>query len=286
MAYTSTFFGMRVDSHPAYLTLLDRFDDGSFPHLGRTLQEMGYFHGRVTALPAQVSDEQWQQYQRFFNTDRWLRYEDLAYQGPHFGWGPAPPDQFVLGEANDLLQAAAGSQPLLLFLITQNSHYPWQEIPQLVTDRRTLNDGSGKDVQPNLQTPRVDVSLDDYMAAITYELRFLSRFIAEDAHDQAIFILVGDHQPGYITRKADGYQTPLHIISKDQALLDKVAAYGFQPGMLASDALARMKHEGFYSLFMRALLERYGRGDRLPPPYLPQGLPLWPAQAADQQTGS
>ena len=271
MAYSSALFGLRVDSHPAYLALLERFGGGDYPHLGKSLQEMGYRHARVTSIAVELGDEQWEQYQTFYGTDRWLRYSDLAYSGRHYGWGPAPPDQFVLSAVNEELQN--NGQPLFLFMITQNSHYPWREVPDLVADWRALNDGSEANPQPNIKTPKVTASRDHYMQSIRYELQFLTRFILEEADDDAIFILVGDHQPGYITRPEDGLETPLHILSKDESLAASLSAYGFERGLRLDEPRAGMKHEGLYSLLMRVLLGRYGRGDRLPPPYWPDGVP-------------
>jgi hypothetical protein len=269
MAYTSALFGLRVDTHPAYLALLDRFAGGGYPHLGRTLQEMGYQYARVTSISVELDEEEWQEYKAFFGPDRWLRYSDLNYSGRHYGWGPAPPDQFVLSAANEQLKESG--EPLFLVMITQNSHYPWREVPELVDDWRALNDGSDANPERRLRLPEVTADRYDFLHAIRYELQFLTRFILNEAEEDALFILVGDHQPGYITRRAEGLETPLHIISKDKDLIESLDAYGFIRGLDVDDLQAGMKHEGFYSLLMRVLLDRYGRGDRLPPPYLPGG---------------
>lgn len=270
MAYSSALFGLRVDSHPAYLALLDRFGDGDYPHLGRTLQEMGYRHARVTSISVELGEEEWEQYQDFYGTDRWLRYSDLGYNGRHYGWGPAPPDQYVLNAVHEELQK--NGEPLFLFMITQNSHYPWQDVPELAAEWQALNDGSEFNPQPNIKTPKVTVDVDDFMRSIRYELQFLTRFILEEVDDDAIFILIGDHQPGYITRPEDGLETPLHILSKDESLAASLTAYGFERGLRLDEPRTGIKHEGLYSLIMRVLLERYGRGDRLPPPYWPDGV--------------
>lgn len=270
MAYTSTLFGLRVDSHPAYLSLLERFADGGYPHLGATLQQMGYQPARVTSLSVELDDEQWEQYKAFYGVERWLRYGDLAYDGKHYGWGPAPPDQYVLNAANEKLKAS--SEPLFLFMIMQNSHYPWQEVPEIVSDWRELADGSEANPQRKIMIPKVTADPANFLESIRYELTVLTDFILQEVDEEAIVILVGDHQPGYITNRAGGYDTPLHIISRDDALVNSLSAYGFEEGLSVGEAEAGMKHEGFYSLLMRALLDRYGRGDRLPPPYWPDGV--------------
>jgi hypothetical protein len=272
MAYTSALFGLRVDSHPAYLALLERFAQGGYPSLGATLKEMGYRTAWVTSIAADLDQQEWQQYRAFYGVEHWLRHEDLDYSGRHYGWGPAPPDQFALSAANEALQRTG--EPLLLAMITQNSHYPWLEVPELAADWRALDDGTERDPRRNLKVPRVTADPRNYLAAIRYELEFLSQFILEEADEEAIIVLIGDHQPGYITRRAEGFETPLYVISRDRRFLDALAEYGLTPGLSAPEPEAALRHEGFYSLLMRALLERYGSGERPPPPYLPQGAPL------------
>ena len=270
MAYTSALFGLRVDTHPAYLALLERFPRGGYPHLAHTLKRMGYTTARVTSLSVELEDAQWQQYKAFYGVDRWLRHSDLGYDGRHYGWGPAPPDQYVLSAANELLQDTP--QPLFLFMITQNSHYPWQEVPPLAADWRALADGSDAAPQASLATPQVTADPANYLEAIAYEMRVLTRFIRQEVEDDALVILIGDHQPGYITGALDGNDTLLHIISGDEVLVSSLSAYGFEAGLALSDIQKNMKHEGLYSLLMRLLVTQYGSGDRPPPPYLPGGF--------------
>ncbi|UCC53706.1 MAG: hypothetical protein JSV68_06965, partial [Anaerolineaceae bacterium] len=66
----------------------------------------------------------------------------------------------------------------------------------------------------------------------------------------------------------------LHIISKDRAFVRSFAEYGFDPGLKVQDPLPAMRHEGFYSLFMRVLLQQYGQGGSKLPEYLPDGIQL------------
>ncbi len=272
MAYTSAIFGLRIDSHPQYIALLERFQEDDFPDLGRTLQAQGYEYVFATSLAAELPDEKWQEYVNFYGVDRWIRYSDLDYQGMHYGWGPSPPDQYVLNAVHQELNA--DGPPFLLFWITQNSHYPWRTVPKVVDDWRAMNDGRAvvtifDDDQTSLSTKR-----ENYFEAIRYELDFLTDFILKEADDDAIFVLIGDHQPGYVTRRSDGFATPLHIISKDSAFLANFAAYGFEPGLQAQDPSPAVRHEGFYSLFMRALLAHYGHGAGQLPPYFAEGVQL------------
>jgi hypothetical protein len=273
MAYTSFLFGQRVDNHPQYLALLERFQDEDYPDLGHYLKSQGYQYIRATSLAAELPDEEWQEYVNFFGVDRWLRYGDLDYQGMHYGWGPSPPDQYVLNAVHEDINGRS-DQPFLLFWITQNSHYPWRALPQVVDDWRALNDGRAVVTVFEDDATSLSSKQENYLDAITYELSFLTDFILKEADDDAVFILIGDHQPGYVTRRSDGFDTPLHIISKDKAFLDSFADYGFEPGLRVNNPSPAIRHEGFYSLFMRVLLAHYGHGDSKLPPYFPNGAQL------------
>ncbi len=138
LAYTSALFGMPITSHPQYLSLLERFGsaDNPYPSLPRLFQAQGYQTIWLSPIAEELNDSLWQEYQDFYGIDRWLRHSDFAYDGAQFGWGPAPPDQYVLEYARTHVVEPA-TQPTFLFFITQNSHYPWQ-VPPLVNNWRAL----------------------------------------------------------------------------------------------------------------------------------------------------
>jgi phosphoglycerol transferase MdoB-like AlkP superfamily enzyme len=273
MAYTSALFGLRIDNHPQYLALQQRFQEEEYPDLGHYFQSQGYRYVGATSLAVELDDESWQKYKDFYGVDSWIRYSDLNYKGMHYGWGPSPPDQYVLNAVNEELNGQS-DQPFLLFWITQNSHYPWRRVPQVVDDWRAMNDGNAVVNVFGDDSTSLAEKQDNYLEAITYELSFLKEFILNEAGDDDIFVLMGDHQPGYIGRRSDGFGTPLHIISKDKSLVQAFAEYGFDPGLEVQDPSPSMRHEGFYSLFMRVFLQQYGQGHSKLPPYLPDGIQL------------
>jgi hypothetical protein len=271
LAYTSMLFGMRIDSHPQYLELRNKYQVERYPSLGATLHDQGYHYVWLSALDENISEVGWAKYTRMLGVDQLIRNKDMEYIGPRYGWGPAPSDQWVLHWAHEQLQEE-NDQPLMLFTITQNSHYPWTPHPELVDDWRTLN-------QPAPEAAAVDpdtISLDDmrsnYLNAIEYQLRMLTQFILDVGDENSIFVLIGDHQPPAVSRRADGWSTPLHIISKDARFVDAFAEYGFTPGLEVNDLEPSLRHEGFYSLFMRELLGSYAAGEIAAPAYLPEGI--------------
>ncbi len=271
LSYTSTLFGMRIDSHPQYLELRNKYQVERYPSLGAVLSDQGYHYVWLSALAENISETGWSKYTRMLAVDELIRNKDMAYVGPRYGWGPAPPDQWVLHWAHERLKAST-DKPLMLFTITQNSHYPWKPHPELVEDWRTLNQAAPEDAPVDPDTIPLDEMRANHLNAIEYQLRMLTQFILDVGDENSIFVLIGDHQPPAVSRRADGWSTPVHIISKDAAFVDAFAEYGFIPGLTVTDLEPSLRHEGIYSMFMRVLLSRYGADKVAQPAYLPEGI--------------
>jgi len=275
MAYTSTLFGLRIDSHPQYLSLLNKYQVQRYPDLGRYLKTQGYYYAWVSSISDELDDRMWNRYIRFLGVDQWLRYRDLNYDGPMYGWGPAPPDQYVLNYTNELLQKRT-DQPLFFVTITQNSHFPWVPQPTVVEDWRTFNEMK-KAPDEQAGAPNEPASKrQNYLNAVEVQLRMLTDLVLNNGDEESLFILVGDHQPPQVSGRFDGWATPVHVISKDQTLIDVFAQYGFTPGLRVKTTTPTLHHEGNYSLFVRVLLERYGVDPRALPAYLPNGVQAEP----------
>ncbi len=272
MAYTSAYFGLRIDSHPQYLALLERYQFIPYPDLGHYLQGQGYRNVRLSSIAGDLPAREWEKYTNFYGVDRWLRHEDFNFVGAEYGWGPAPPDQYVLHYAQETLQQES-TDPFVMFLITQNSHYPFAPLPAQVTDWRTLNQVTPAPVKVNDEARPHDERRQNYYDAIAYELSTLVDFIVSNKDEKALFVLIGDHQPPRVSKRTDGFDTPLHIISRKQNLVESLGAYGFDQGLTVADpSRPTLKHEGIYSLLMRVLLANYGPADAALPAYLPDGF--------------
>ena len=113
-----------------------------------------------------------------------------------------------------------------------------------------------------------------YLESIEYELQVLVDFITTKANEGDIFIVIGDHQPARVSRKADGWDTPVHIISKNKSFVESFYQYGFVPGLKTENNSPQLHHEGLYSLFMRNFLQAYGDNEAFIPAFMPDGVPL------------
>lgn len=271
LAYTSALCGLRVDNHAAYLSLVDSYQEAAYPDLGRALQAQGYRSVFVTSISRELGAADRQRYANFYGVDEWVDYSRLRYNGPKYGWGSAPPDQYVLWYWEKELRSAV-HQPTFFFYLTQNSHYPWLPLPELAADWQTLNQPAADPSAPLPEQVSPDAKRRNYLNAVEYQLRFLTDFIRRAGRENAIYVLIGDHQPQQVSRRADSFATPVHIISRDAAFVQALAAYGFVDGLVVPDMAPAMRHEGLYSLLMRTLLAVYGQGNKVLPPFLPNGI--------------
>jgi hypothetical protein len=144
-----------------------------------------------------------------------------------------------------------------------NSHGPWFPQAPILEDWRKL------DTIPRLADELIDFEAllsapvgERYINAIEYQLAYLTQFIIKHAERNSIFVLIGDHQPAIIYRQGiDGFHTPMHIISKDTAFVERFAERGFFPSLEITepgDTSRQVKHADFYALFIEELLAVYG----------------------------
>ena len=275
LSYTSFLFGLRVDNEAQYSVLVDRFNDRPYPHLGETLKAQGYDFQRITPLTQDERDvADWEKIGRFFGYEQWYFLNDMTdFAGPVYGWGPSPPDQYTLSFLRQVTEGASPDTPHLYFYITHNSHVPWVSPPPVAEDWHTLA-APNPAAQGSIAYNPENETKAAYLRAIEYQIEMLTRFILDDKSDDAIYVIVGDHQPPLLAfADYDGSATPLHIVTKNDALLQAFEREGFTRGLQIGEA--SMKHEGFYPLFMRALLTAYGgvAVDQLPPLH-PHGLEI------------
>ena len=210
--------------------------------------------------------------QGFYGADRWITFDTLNYQGPLFGWGPSPPDQFTFGFIQEFV--AQQEQPTFLVYLTQNSHYPWTPLPPVLDDWRELENiemQNGVLSEAQKKGLSLGESRRNYLQAVGNTLDALEEFITSLDNENSIIVLIGDHPPPTVSRREDGFGTMVHIISQDVGFLESFHEYGFVDGLILENFEPTMRHEGLYSLFVRNLIAQYGKSPWILPPYLPNG---------------
>lgn len=231
-----------------------------------------------------------------YNYDQQIGAIELDYNGPRFGWGIIP-DQYSLGHTQENVLSKVDG-PLFFNFHMVSSHAPWQVIPEIQDDWRSIETGEapeGHDEQFRLATPGEEMisrvrryqrkdpqymwmgyadalKIDAYAAAVKYDLELLTRYL-EGMERDAIVIIMGDHQPPILSREDSSFDVPMHILARDPALLEEFRAQGFVDGLnLNSGRPTLLAHEGLFSMMARTFARCCSHGGELPP-YMPNGAP-------------
>jgi hypothetical protein len=165
---------------------------------------------------------------------------DLDYHGPAFKWATMP-DQYVIDfvHRHEVARLPESPRPpLFVEYELVSSHSPWSLQPRVVDDWDRLYDG-GRIFNNEIPPVRYDIGWanlgkagEAYVTSVIYDLDVLRRYIAERIDDDALMILLGDHQPSAdVTRDSASYGVPVHVISRDRSFIKRFVAAGYVTGM-------------------------------------------------------
>ncbi|MFT6747691.1 MAG: hypothetical protein ACJAZ2_002048 [Glaciecola sp.] len=266
IAYSNFSFGFNFKNQGTYNALLENRKLDEYTDLFKVLGSQGYSNYRL--VPLFKSGKiviPWEKYKSFYRVDEWVKYEDLAYDGELFGFGPAVPDQYALHYTKEMMQKT--DTPKTLFFLTVSSHNPFLT-PDFETDWKGLNNSERSEIDgANLL---VNPTFSNYHKAMEYELKMLSDFIRTNRDTNAIYVLFGDHQPPLLTSASDDFETPMHIISKNKNFVAEFEKHGFVDGATPQTGNG-IKHESFLTMFLIAFQNEYGI-KKSAIEYLPNGI--------------
>ncbi|UCF89984.1 MAG: sulfatase-like hydrolase/transferase [Desulfobacterales bacterium] len=196
----------------------------------------GYFnkcgYRTVTVMPG----TQWPWPQgEFFDYQQKYYAWNFAYQGPSFGWATMP-DQYVLDYIYRR-EIQTRTLPLFIEFVLISSHAPFHRQPPYLADWSDIGDGAIYHAKQMITFPIVWPDLrhasEAYLTAIAYDIHVLRDFIQQNVKDEALMIIMGDHQPNLqITGANRTWSVPVHIISRNPRFMDPFAARGFTAGLI------------------------------------------------------
>ncbi|WP_433803542.1 CDP-alcohol phosphatidyltransferase family protein [Actinomycetospora sp. CA-084318] len=244
LAHATLLSGLRVDNQQRYLTLTssDRFTlSAAFARAG--WETVAMQPGTTRAWPEG----------RFYGYQRAYSVHDLGYRGPAFGWASMP-DQVVLDRLSRLELDRADRGPVMAEVDLVSSHAPWTPLPRMV-DWDAIGDGSGFHAQaaPGA-VGRTDAQVRaDYARSVAYTMDALTSWVQRSADPNLVVVVVGDHQPALtVTGPGAGRDVPVSILSRDPAVLDRVGAWGFTPGLRPTPEAPTWPMEAFRDRFLGA----------------------------------
>ena len=251
LAHATLQSGVWVDSQGKYDLLMT----SSRSTLSRAFGDAGW--RTVAVVPSNT--EPWPAGEAFYGFDAVMDAGSLGYRGPAFSYARVP-DQFTWQRFYERELSGAHS-PVMAEIDLVSSHTPWTPIPRLVPWAQ-IGDGSIFTGQDEAGPAPLDVWADEqkvrnaYGRSIEYTLEAMFSFLHEYDQPDLVLIIVGDHQPARIVSGPGADRdVPVTIISKDPAVFDEIASWGWDGGVRPSGQAPTWRMDQFRDRF----LEAFGR---------------------------
>lgn len=227
LAHATLLSGVWVDNvrHYADLTAGDRLT------MVRAFREAGWRTAAV--LPGNNGD--WPEGD-FYGFDAVYDTRNLGYRGPDLGWSGTP-DQYSLAMFERVEHGWPGRGPLFAELALVSSHAPWPMIPPVLgwdqVGDGTVYAATAPEGPPDAiwAQGRTEVRT-AYRQSLEYSLLSLVAWLETYGDEDTVLVVVGDHQAApLLTTPGAGRDVPITIIAGDDAVLDRVGPWGWEPGM-------------------------------------------------------
>jgi hypothetical protein len=226
LAHATLAGGVKLNSHMHYNLMIT----SKAKTMARFFNEAGY--RTISAMPG--TQWPWPQGAFFGYQEKYYAW-NFDYQGPAYGWSTMP-DQYVLDLINRK-EIQNRTQPLFIEFILVTSHAPFHRQPPYLKDWSRIGTGQ---IYHQLETvtfpivwPDLSNASEGYVTAMIYELRVITEFIMRYVDENALIFVLGDHQPNVqITGKNQPWSVPVHVISRNDALLEPFRKRGYSPGLI------------------------------------------------------
>lgn len=232
-------FGGASDlSHLSFLSAIDLTDairhdlliTTDRPTILDTFEKAGY--RTIGLYPAMSWD--WPEVS-FYSFDHYHDAPSLDYKGPKLGlwWLP---DQFSMARVDELYPPDPDDKPRFIFYPTITTHIPFRPTPPYQPDWSIVT--SDKPYSDEATDRAMNDEIDwhglfqGYINTMNYTFKWLAGYQALPQPRESVLILLGDHQPaGGITGPDATWNVPVHIITSNDVIADRLRARGFEDGM-------------------------------------------------------
>jgi hypothetical protein len=247
LAHGTMISGLWLANQPRYEMLMgsDRetlVDD--FRHAG---------HTTVALMPAIV--RAWPEGERL-RYDKIFTAPDIPYEGPPLYWVTMP-DQFTWSFLEHGVRAPLAGKPLFVETALVSSHAPWVPTLPMVDWERI---GNGAAFAPFRQEghPPEELWIDtdqlraNYARSMDYSLQAATGFAEKYLDERTLLIVLGDHQAApWVTGSANP-AVPVHVMTRDPALLEPFLAWGFRAGATPDPYQPERRMDEFRGWFVHA----------------------------------
>ena len=197
----------------------------------------------------------------FYDFDHYHDAPSLDYRGPKFGlwWLP---DQFSMARIDEMYPPDPDGKPRFLFYPTITTHIPFRPTPPYQPDwsRVTSDKPYSDEATAKAMADAIDWHglFQGYINTIKYTFKWLAGYQALPQPRESVLILLGDHQPaGGITGPNATWNVPVHIITSDETIAERLRRHGFSDGVNP-----RQESLGHISELSLILLSVFDSGER------------------------
>jgi hypothetical protein len=199
----------------------------------------------------------WPQGKSFYHYDQIYNASNVGYKGPKFSYA-AMPDQYILSAFQRMELAKPHHKPVMAEIDLVSSHTPWAPLPHMVAWNQ-VGDGSIFNGMPAQgQSPKVvwrhaSQVQAAYGQSVQYSLTALVSFVQTFHDPNLVLVVLGDHQPATIVSGSNpGHDVPITVIAHDPRVMDQIASWGWQDGMLPSPSAPVWPMDAFRNRFLTA----------------------------------
>ncbi|MCV0440832.1 MAG: hypothetical protein K5880_19750 [Hydrogenophaga sp.] len=175
----------------------------------------------------------------FYGFDRLADDAGIGYAGPDFGYWRIP-DQAAMAllQAQELGAAAVpqGHTPRFAVFPTTSTHAPFHPLPPFVPDATRLRGPDAYTPEQVSAARAAPLSARDalprYLESLRYQYAWLAQLLRQPSPRPLLMVIVGDHQPPALAGgRSASWDVPVHVVSDDRALLQRLLGNGFVPGV-------------------------------------------------------
>lgn len=235
LAHGSVLSGLWIDNEKRYKSLMI----SERPTLNRLFSQAGW--RTVAVMPAITMA--WPE-GLYYGYDQIYDAYNLGYQGKPFNWVTMP-DQYTLSAFHQRELSEQRREkpraPVMAEIALISSHAPWTPIPEMI-DWNLVGDGSVFNAQATSGDSPETVWKDNarirlqFRLAIEYALQNIASYIANYGNDNLVVLVIGDHQPApLVTGETDNRDVPVHLITRDPAVIEAIADWRWTAGMLPAE---------------------------------------------------
>ncbi len=176
----------------------------------------------------------------------------MEYRGPRLGWATMP-DQYTLRHFSEQIRPSQDG-PVFAQIALVSSHWPWTPLIKRFRDWARIDNGEifehWRDAAESplalwMDPPRLR---DNYAEKLAYSLSVTFDWARHYLPDDALLIVLGDHQPASIITGRDApASVPLHVIAANPELLTGFQQRALVDGLIPDqqqnpDDMARLRH--------------------------------------------